>query len=111
MWCSLLYSVAAAKISPVTILTRISHDRLQVWHQWGARLLREVADVTFKHTSANELSLIYLCSVFFSTVHGAPYIYQRLNFWGPAGLKGWITKDDYNWTGVGSVECQGLDLT
>ncbi|KAJ9117147.1 hypothetical protein QFC20_000290 [Naganishia adeliensis] len=72
----------AHKVSPITLLTSISHDRLQVFHQWGARIM-----------------------LFFATVHTLPFIIQPLMDWNhlrSTAYAGSFMSYFYNWTGVGA---------
>ncbi|KAI5455044.1 hypothetical protein NCC49_002317 [Naganishia albida] len=72
----------AHKVSPITLLTSISHDRLQVFHQWGARIM-----------------------LFFATVHTLPFIIQPLMDWGhlrSTAYAGSFMSYFYNWTGIGA---------
>ncbi|GHJ88540.1 hypothetical protein NliqN6_4942 [Naganishia liquefaciens] len=72
----------AHKVSPITLLTSISHDRLQVYHQWGARVM-----------------------LFFATVHTLPFIIQPLMDWQnlrSTAYAGSFMSYFYNWTGIGA---------
>ncbi|KAJ9124158.1 hypothetical protein QFC22_000955 [Naganishia vaughanmartiniae] len=72
----------AHKVSPITLLTSISHERLQVYHQWGARIM-----------------------LFFATVHTIPFILQPLRDWNTlrsTAYAGSFMSYFYNWTGIGA---------
>ena len=64
------------KINPVTMLTGISHERLQMYHQWTARLF-----------------------LFFSIVHTIPFIHQPLAEGGHSNLSAWFHHSSIYTTG------------
>ncbi|KAN0062271.1 hypothetical protein ACQY0O_005452 [Thecaphora frezii] len=68
--------VFAMKVNPVTWLTAISHERLQLYHQWLARLM-----------------------LLFSLVHGISFLWQPLHDGGASNLHAWFVYDKVWWTG------------
>lgn len=66
------------KVNLVTVLTNISHERLQVYHQWLARLV-----------------------LFFSVVHALPFVIQPLRDGGSDNLwRWWYQNGPEMWTGT-----------
>ena len=64
-------------INPVTMLTGISHERLQMYHQWTARLF-----------------------FFFALVHTIPFIHQPLADAGGSNLHAWYHSNNIYTTGT-----------
>lgn len=65
------------KFNPLTFLTGISHEKLQFFHQWMARLI-----------------------LFFSIVHTVPFLWQPVHDGGFSNLKAWYYYDKIWWTGT-----------
>lgn len=65
------------KFNPLTLLTGISHEKLQFHHQWTARII-----------------------LFFSIVHTVPFLYQPVHDGGFSNLKAWFYYDKIWWTGT-----------
>ena len=67
------------KVNPISILTHISHEKLQVYHQWMARLF-----------------------VFFGVVHTIPFLWQPDHDDAPETLRDYWFGHDYltYWTGT-----------
>ncbi|SPO40314.1 related to Ferric reductase transmembrane component 1 precursor [Pseudozyma flocculosa] len=68
--------ILAMKLNPITWLTAISHERLQLYHQWLARLV-----------------------LLFSLIHTFAFLWQPLHDGGAANLKAWFNYDRVWWTG------------
>lgn len=69
--------VFGLKFNPLTFLTGISHEKLQFYHQWTARLI-----------------------LFFSIVHTVPFLWQPVHDGGFSNLKAWYYYDKIWWTGT-----------
>ncbi|KAJ1031036.1 hypothetical protein NDA18_002258 [Ustilago nuda] len=65
------------KFNPLTFLTGISHEKLQFYHQWTARVI-----------------------LFFSIVHTVPFLWQPVHDGGFSNLKAWYYYDKVWWTGT-----------
>ncbi|CDU23996.1 related to Ferric reductase transmembrane component 1 precursor [Sporisorium scitamineum] len=65
------------KFNPLTFLTGISHEKLQFYHQWTARVI-----------------------LFFAIVHTAPFLWQPVHDGGFSNLKAWYYYDPVWWTGT-----------
>ncbi|GAC95509.1 likely ferric reductase [Pseudozyma hubeiensis SY62] len=65
------------KFNPLTFLTTITHEKLQFYHQWTARVI-----------------------LFFSIVHTVPFLYQPVHDGGFSNLKAWYYYDKIWWTGT-----------
>jgi len=65
------------KFNPLTFLTGISHEKLQFFHQWLARLI-----------------------LFFSLVHTIPFLWQPVHDGGFSNLRAWYYYDKVWWTGT-----------
>ncbi|EST05892.1 Ferric reductase, NAD binding [Kalmanozyma brasiliensis GHG001] len=74
--------VLGSKVNFISLLTGVSHERLQVYHQWLARFM-----------------------LFLATVHMIPFIYQPLSEGGAAALREWFSSDRINTTGVIAYVC------
>lgn len=74
--------VLGSKVNFISLLTKISHEKLQVYHQWLARFM-----------------------FFLSTVHVIPFIHQPLADHGTAGLRAEFFSDSINTTGVIAYAC------
>ncbi|KAJ9478827.1 Ferric/cupric reductase transmembrane component 7 [Pseudozyma hubeiensis] len=71
-----------SKVNFISLLTGVSHEKLQVYHQWLARFM-----------------------LFLATVHVIPFIYQPLADSGAAGLREEFFSDSINTTGVIAYAC------
>lgn len=65
------------KFNPITMLAGISHEKLQVFHQWTARVI-----------------------LFFSIVHTVAFLWQPVHDGGFSNLKAWYYYDKVWWTGT-----------
>ena len=65
------------KFNPLTFLTSISHEKLQFYHQWTARII-----------------------LFFAIVHTVPFVYQPVHDGGWSNFKEWFYYDKVWWTGT-----------
>ncbi|SPO20052.1 related to Ferric reductase transmembrane component 1 precursor [Ustilago trichophora] len=65
------------KFNPLTFLTGISHEKLQFYHQWTARII-----------------------LFFAIVHTVPFLWQPVHDGGFSNLKAWYYYDKVWWTGT-----------
>lgn len=65
------------KFNPLTFLTGISHEKLQFYHQWIARLI-----------------------LFFAIVHTVPFLWQPVHDGGFSNLRAWYYYDPVWWTGT-----------
>ncbi|TKY86033.1 hypothetical protein EX895_004858 [Sporisorium graminicola] len=74
--------VLGSKVNFVSLLTGVSHEKLQVYHQWLARFM-----------------------LFLATVHTIPFIHQPLADSGAAGLRKVFFSDSINTTGVVAYAC------
>lgn len=74
--------VLGSKVNFISLLTGVSHEKLQVYHQWLARFM-----------------------LFLATVHVIPFIYQPLAESGAAGLRNVFFSDSINTTGVVAYVC------
>lgn len=70
------------KFNPLTFLTGISHEKLQFFHQWIARVI-----------------------LFFSIVHVVPFLWQPVHDGGFSNLKAWYYYDKIWWTGTVAFAC------
>lgn len=71
-----------SKVNFISLLTGVSHEKLQVYHQWLARFM-----------------------LFLATVHAIPFIHQPLADHGAAGLRDELFSDNINTTGVVAYAC------
>lgn len=74
--------VLGSKVNFISLLTGVSHEKLQVYHQWLARFM-----------------------LFLSTVHALPFIHQPLADGGVEGLRETFFSDSINTTGVIAYAC------
>ncbi|SJX66159.1 related to ferric reductase [Sporisorium reilianum f. sp. reilianum] len=74
--------VLGSKVNFISLLTGVSHEKLQVYHQWLARFM-----------------------LFLATVHVIPFIHQPLADSGAAGLRKVFFSDSINTTGVVAYAC------
>lgn len=74
--------VLGSKVNFISLLTGVSHEKLQVYHQWLARFM-----------------------FFLATVHAIPFIHQPLADGGVAGLRETFFSDSINTTGVIAYAC------
>ncbi|SNX81700.1 related to Ferric reductase transmembrane component 1 precursor [Melanopsichium pennsylvanicum] len=65
------------KFNPLTFLTGVSHEKLQFYHQWIARII-----------------------LFFAVVHTVPFLWQPIHDGGLSNLKAWYYYDKVWWTGT-----------
>ncbi|SJX60428.1 related to Ferric reductase transmembrane component 1 precursor [Sporisorium reilianum f. sp. reilianum] len=65
------------KFNPLALLTGISHEKLQFYHQWTARLI-----------------------LLFAVVHTVPFLWQPVHDGGFSNLKAWYYYDKVWWTGT-----------
>ncbi|KIS69879.1 uncharacterized protein UMAG_02395 [Mycosarcoma maydis] len=72
----------ASKVNFISLLTGVSHERLQIFHQWLARFM-----------------------LFLATVHAIPFIHQPLADHGVTGLREEFFSDSINTTGVIAYVC------
>lgn len=70
----------AVKVNPISVLTGLSHDKLQVFHQWLARLF-----------------------LFLSIVHTIPFIYQPNHEGGASNLHAYFMSDPIYWNGSAAL--------
>ncbi|WFD35725.1 hypothetical protein MCUN1_002586 [Malassezia cuniculi] len=78
----------AVKVNPISVLTGISHDKLQVFHQWLARLF-----------------------LFLSVVHAIPFIYQPNKEGGSKNLHAYYMSDPMYWSGTAALVILFLIVT
>lgn len=74
--------VLGSKVNFISLLTGVSHEKLQVYHQWLARFM-----------------------LFLATIHVIPFIHQPLADHGVAGLRAEFFSDSINTTGVVAYAC------
>lgn len=74
--------VLGSKVNFISLLTGVSHEKLQVYHQWLARFM-----------------------LFLATIHVIPFIHQPLADHGAAGLRAEFFSDSINTTGVIAYAC------
>ena len=66
--------IFASRVSPLPLLTGVSAEKLQVYHQYGARILRKcrTSDQTFSGTWLIRGNSLFAL-VFMSVVHTIPF--------------------------------------
>ncbi|WFD35723.1 hypothetical protein MCUN1_002584 [Malassezia cuniculi] len=70
----------AVKVNPISVLTGLSHDKLQVFHQWLSRLF-----------------------LFLSVVHTIPFIYQPNKEGGLKNVHAYFMSDPIYWNGTAAL--------